>query len=78
MGLGNGDIKLIRQLIEDNNDEVEQRFEKVATRLKSDFFDKIDPILKGVASSREEREIVARRLALQNDEIEKIKRSLKL
>lgn len=33
------------------------------TELKSDLFDKIDPILKEVTASREERVIVAHRLS---------------
>ncbi len=78
MTLTNKDLKQIQNLIETNNEEVEGRFEKVATKIKSDFFDKIDPILQEVKASREERKIIARRLSDHNDDLEKIKTQLNI
>lgn len=47
--------------------KLEERFEKHTTKLKSDFLEKIDPILKEVKTAREERTLIESRLeALEN------------
>ena len=54
--------------------ELEDKFERHVTKLKSDFVDKIDPILKEVTTSREERPIIAKRQTDHEDRIENLEK----
>ena len=57
-------------------DDQEQKFEAKITEFKDEFFTKIDPILKEVVASREEREILSQHSKNQTDRIEKIENKL--
>jgi len=57
-------------------DNQEQKFEAKITEFKDEFFTKIDPILKEVVASREEREILSQHSKNQTDRIEKIENKL--
>jgi len=59
-------------------EDLEEKFEKKVTEVKSEFFEKIDPVLKEVSASREERKIVSRKLSEHTDQIEKIQKHLGL
>jgi hypothetical protein len=59
---------------EELNESLDERFAKQ----KSDFFDRIDPILKEVTASREEREIVSDNLSHHEDRIHTIEAHLHL
>ncbi len=50
---------------EELNESLDEKFAKQ----RSDFFDRIDPILKEVTASREEREIVTDKLSNHEDRI---------
>lgn len=43
-------------------DELEQKFEKKLVEFKSEFFEKIDPVLKEVVTAREERPLIENRI----------------
>ena len=58
MTLTKSDIKLIEDLL----DEREERYVEKLTEFKSDFFEKIDPILKEVVTAREERILMENRI----------------
>ncbi|KKS25884.1 MAG: hypothetical protein UU87_C0008G0001 [Parcubacteria group bacterium GW2011_GWA2_42_11] len=62
MTLTKGDLKQIDNLIERRLDDQEGKFEKKLTEIKSEFFEKIDPILKEVTTAREERPLIENRL----------------
>ncbi len=47
--------------------ELEEKFEKHVVKLKSDFLDEIDPILKEVTTAREERPLIENRLEILED-----------
>ena len=49
-------------------DQIENLLNEKLTKLKSDIFDKIDPILKEVVTAREERPLIENRL----EKLEKI------
>ena len=55
-------------------DEQEQQFEGKLTEFKSEFFDKIDPVLKEVTASREERTLQSDRISNHEDRIEKLEK----
>jgi phage gp29-like protein len=48
-------------------DELEEKFEKKVEEVKSDLFEKIDPILKEVTTAREEGSIIENRLEALED-----------
>lgn len=48
--------------IEDLLDKQEQKFEAKVIEIKSEFFEKIDPILKEVTTAREERPLIEERI----------------
>lgn len=62
MTLTKNDFKQIRLVLEEELDKQEQKFEDKVTQLKSDFFEKIDPILKEVTTAREERPLIENRI----------------
>ncbi len=67
MTLTNSDLNKIGVLVDSKLDDQEERFEKKLVEFKSEFFEKIDPILQEVQTSREERPLIENRLeALEN------------
>jgi len=48
--------------LDEKLDKQEEKFEAKLTEFKSDFFEKIDPILKEVVTTREESPLVENRL----------------
>ena len=71
---------LVRQTIrlEGKAMELEDKFEKKVTDLRSDFLNEIDPVLKEVTASREERKILAIKFSEHTDQLEKINKHLGL
>ena len=64
--------------LENQKEEILEEIDEKLTNLKSDFFEKIDPVLKEVSASREERKVVARKLSEHTNQIEKIQKHLGL
>lgn len=62
--------KTDKNWIEDIMDKQEQKFEAKVAEFKDDFYTKIDPILKEVIASREERTIAAEQHRRNQDRIE--------
>ncbi len=66
MVLTKSDFKQFEQLLDrkldEKLDEQEEKFEKKLTEFKSEFFEKVDPILKEVTTAREERPLIENRL----------------
>lgn len=59
MALSNIDLKQVRTIVKE---EIDESLDEKLTKLKSDFFDRIDPILKEVTTAREERPLIENRL----------------
>ena len=59
MALSNSDLKQVRTIVKE---EIDESLDDKLTNLKSDFFEKIDPILKEVTTAREERPLIENRL----------------
>ena len=76
MALTKTDKIWVKNVLEDALDDQEQKFEAKITEFKDEFFTKIDPILKEVVASREEREILSQHSKNQTDRIEKIENKL--
>ena len=78
MTLTKKDLQEIDRRLEDRfesfRDEIFGAFEK----FRSEFFEKIDPILKEVLASREEREIINHRVSDHEDRITVVEQNLKL
>lgn len=49
--------------------ELEEKFEKHITKLKSEFLNEIDPVLKEVTTAREERPIIAQKQSDHEDRL---------
>ncbi len=62
MVLNKGDLTKIRVILHEELDNQELKFEKKLTKFKSEFFEKVDPILKEVTTAREERPLIENRL----------------
>lgn len=62
MVLSSGDLKQIRTVVKEELDDQEQKFEKKLTEVKSEFFERVDPILKEVTTAREERPLIENRI----------------
>lgn len=58
MSLTNSDKNWIKNLLDDE----EEKFEAKIVEIKSEFFEKVDPILKEVTTAREERPLLENRL----------------
>lgn len=58
MTLTRNDLNQIKNLLDDQ----EVRFEAKIVEVKSEFFEKIDPILKEVTTARDERTLMENRL----------------
>ncbi|AKM83458.1 hypothetical protein A2422_01125 [Candidatus Woesebacteria bacterium RIFOXYC1_FULL_31_51] len=78
MSLTNKDINIIDNLLDRRLDkrflEQEDKFDKKLTEFKSEFFDRIDPILKEVVASREERTLISEHLSDHSDRIETLEK----
>ena len=72
MTLTKSDKNWVQNLIEDQED----KFEAKIVEVKNDFYDKIDPILKEVVASQEERTILSHRVSDHEDRIEKVEKKL--
>lgn len=72
MALTKGDKIWIQNLMEDQ----EEKFEAKIVEVKSDFFNKIDPILKEVVANQEERTILSHKASDHEDRIENIEKKL--
>jgi hypothetical protein len=59
MALTNGDLKQIENIVDEKLDE---KLDDKLAKLKSDIFDRIDPILKEVTTAREERPLIENRI----------------
>lgn len=63
MNLTNSDLNKVRTIVkEEVEDVLEEKLEEKLTKLKSEFFERIDPILKEVVTAREERPLIENRL----------------
>jgi len=56
----------------------EEKYEKKLEEFKSEFFDRVDPILKEVVASREERTIMAHYITELRGRVEKIEKHLNM
>lgn len=64
MTLSNTDLKQVRTIVKEEIDEsLDEKLDNKLSKLKSDIFDRIDPILKEVVTAREERPLIETRLA---------------
>ena len=63
------DIRIENELIKQ-----EQKFESKVFEFKSEVFNKIDPLLKEVTDSREDRGVAAEHNRRNNDRIEKLEK----
>lgn len=59
-------------------DSVEQKFEDKLVEFKSDFFEKVDPVLKEVTVSREERTVSSEQIRRHEDRITVIEEKLQI
>lgn len=62
MTLTKSDFKQIRIILKEELDNQEEKFEAKITKVKSEFIEKIDPILNEVSTAREERPLIVNRL----------------
>lgn len=67
---------LLDNTLESALDKQEQKFEAKLVEVKDDFYNKIDPILKEVVASREERVILSQHSKDQTDRIDNIEKKL--
>jgi len=68
MALIKSDFNQIRIILKEELGNQEQKFEEKISEVKSDFIEKIDPILKEIVTSREERPLIENRI----EELEKL------
>lgn len=77
MALNKGDLKQIRVIlqnelvgqekrisirVDNQKEEILEQIDNKLTKLRSDFFERVDPILKEVVTAREERPLIENRL----------------
>ena len=66
MTLNKNDLTLIDKRLELQKEEIleeiDEKLDEKLTNLKSEFFERIDPILKEVVTAREERPLIVNRL----------------
>jgi beta-lactamase superfamily II metal-dependent hydrolase len=72
MSLTKSDLSQIKHLL----DNQEESFDTKIVEVKNDFYNKIDPILKEVTASQEERTILSHRVSDHEDRIEKVEKKL--
>jgi hypothetical protein len=78
MTLTKSDKDWVKNIFIEGMDSQEQKFEAKIVEVKNDFYDKIDPILKEVVASQEERTIVSHRVSDHEDRIEKVEKKLNI
>ena len=78
MALTQSDKNWVKNTVESAMEEQEQRFEAKIEEVKGDFYNKIDPILKEVVASQEERTILSHQVSGHEDRIEKIEKKLSI
>ncbi len=59
MSLTKGDLNQVRSIVAE---ELDDKLDNKLTKLKSEFFERLDPILKEVTTAREERPLVENRI----------------
>jgi hypothetical protein len=74
MLLTKSDLNQIGVLLDEKLEEQEETFERKIVEVKSDFFEKIDPILKEVTASREERVVINGRISEIEERIEPLEK----
>jgi len=67
MALTKSDLDKVGGLIDRKLDDNEEKYEKKLTEFKSEFFEKVDPILKEVTTAREERPLIENRIEALED-----------
>lgn len=72
------DIAKLDLKIDNNKADILDKLEVIFMKFKSDFFDKIDPILKEVVASREERIVGSNQFSELTDRVERIEKHLGL
>ena len=72
MALTKSDKNWIQNLMENQ----EEKFEAKIVEVKSDFYNKIDPILKEIVKNQEERTILSHKASDHEDRIENIEKKL--
>jgi len=76
MTLTKSDKDWIEGTLKDVIQDQEDKFEVKIVEVKSDFYEKIDPILKEVVENQEERTILSHRVSIHEDRIENIEKKL--
>jgi hypothetical protein len=80
MTLTKGDKVWIKNTLDDvlfnGLDSQEQKFDAKIVEVKSDFYDKIDPILKEVLANQEERTILSHKVSDHEQRIENVEKKL--
>ena len=69
MTLTKGDLGQIRTILQEELENQEQKFEGKLIDFKSDFFDRIGPILQEVVTAREERPLIENRLEVLEEKV---------
>ena len=59
MALSDSNLKQVRTIVKE---EINESLDEKLTELKSDFFERVDPILKKVVTAREERPLLENRM----------------
>lgn len=63
-----------REEMNDRFSDFRDEIASMLTQLKSDFFERIDPILKEVPASREERTIVTEKVSDHEEKLSKLEK----
>lgn len=70
MTLTKNDLKQIEHIVENKVEEIlDEKLDCKLTQLKSDLFDKIDPILGEVTTARDERTLMENRIEILEEKI---------
>ncbi len=70
MTLTKNDLKQIEHIVENKVEEIlDEKLDSKLTQLKSDLFDKIDPILGEVTTARDERTLMENRIEILEEKI---------
>lgn len=78
MALTKDDKKWVKGILEDVVGDNEQKFEAKIVEVKSDFYNKIDPILREVLANQEERTILSHKVTDHQERIENIEKKLEI
>ncbi|MBU0569993.1 hypothetical protein KKB40_04400 [Patescibacteria group bacterium] len=74
MTLTKNDLRQIENLLDGKIVNMEEKFGTILTGFRSDFYEKIDPILKEVLTARDERPIIVHRQSDHEDRIENLEK----